>query len=115
VSPDDVVFPPSAEGALRSAGMARTLRKQRANRGIMSKPERKSQRTRRKTEHEESSSPQVADKSSEGSIARMPAMELSYESTFQALRTYHSHNGDLVIPRRFVVPKHKGESGTYVH
>jgi len=32
------------------------------------------------------------------------SQEISYDSTFEALRAYHKAHGDLVLPRRFIVP-----------
>ena len=36
-------------------------------------------------------------------------IDLSYELTIQALRTYESMHSNLVLPRRFVVPDSQGE------
>ena len=33
------------------------------------------------------------------------ASSLSYESTYHALRAYHQENGNLALPRRFIVPE----------
>lgn len=37
---------------------------------------------------------------------RTNSMNIPYDITLQALQAYHSLHGDLVIPRRYIVPKH---------
>ena len=39
-------------------------------------------------------------------IKREKGMHLSYTVTMQALRAYHAQHGDLVMPRRYIVPDH---------
>lgn len=41
-------------------------------------------------------------------LRRSNGIDLPYEPTFKALQVYHSKHSDLVMPRRYAVPKHQG-------
>jgi hypothetical protein len=113
---DDVAFQ-QAQEALVSPRKARAIRKSRSFRGHISskiahdegsrvqfftlKRERFSNFKRHKAHTANITSIQM-------SIRRRCGVDLPYESTIKALRTYHSLHGDLAMPRRFIVP---GDSG----
>ena len=45
---------------------------------------------------------------------RYAAADMPYESAIQTLRAYHNIHGDLVIPRRYIVPSTAGKNIRYV-
>jgi len=45
---------------------------------------------------------------------RYVAADMPYESAIQTLRAYHNIYGDLVIPRRYIVPSTAGKNIRYV-
>lgn len=124
-----------AEDAMKSASMAREIRRHRSGRGRVSD----SQLVVKIEHHEEVGNQTLAHKviaiDSRGSTkvrsrhlenfktkVRAQARrekkrvnelepELSWESTIEVLRTYHSIHGDLVFPRRYTVPS--GEDSVY--
>lgn len=85
------------EGALRSPGLARTIRKNRANRGRLNK-NRPEAAKKRKTRKVKKSNDKRLERCNNGSY-------LPYDSAIIALRAYHAEHSNLVIPRRFIVPK----------
>jgi len=101
-------FPYAAgEGALRSAGLARTIRKNRANRGRVktSQSEATKKRTATKSDAPASKKGPAKKKSSSRINANgNNGSGLPYESAIVALRAYHAKHSNLVIPRRYTVP-----------
>ena len=90
-------FPYVGEGALRSRGLARNIRKNRANRGRI----KTSQSEVKKRRIPKNSDPRASKKCT----TKTNGLDLPYESAIETLRAYHSNHSNLVIPRRFIVPK----------
>lgn len=116
-SEDNVAFP-QAQEALLSSRKARAIRKIRAFRGH-SLPARfhdSSSRVQFFTlQKDNTSNFFIHDKAqppkaiySKRTPRRQNGMDIPYESTIKALRTYYNHFGDLVMPRRFIVPDNSG-------
>lgn len=87
---------PSAEKALQSSGMAKKLRAFRSSRGRMQTLPKSSIATKDASEK----SPTVPTTPS-----RRNGNTLTYESAYAVLEIYYNLYGNLVIPRRFIVPK----------
>jgi hypothetical protein len=121
-SDEDISFE-QAQEALLSPRKARAIRKSRFYRG----------RTSSKIAHEEGSRVQFftlkRDRSSkikhhktqisiaspiQMTLRRRNGIDLPYEPTISALRTYHSLHGDLAMPRRFIVPDSSGYPSEWV-
>jgi hypothetical protein len=83
---------PSAEKALQSSGMAKKLRAYRSSRG------------RTQTQQKSILAKKVAIEKVPTSPCRRNGDYLPYESALAALRVYHSLHGNLVIPRRYLIP-----------
>jgi Helicase associated domain len=96
----------SAEGALQSPGLARHIRKNRANRG---RPPAEITKRHGPIKRATSRAISRSDKSK-----RVNGIDMPYESAIQVLCAFHSIHSHLVIPRRFVVP-HEPEYPTAWH
>lgn len=95
---DEVVLVPYAESALQSSSMAKQVRILRRRRGrrLPDRQHKEQQKCR----------PATGTTKPKTSVtpSREPTLGYSYNSTLQVLRAYHTVHGDLVLPRRFVVP-----------
>jgi len=118
---------PHAHDALLSPGLARDVRRIRSNRGRHNKVKtEKGNRDEKKdsllaltnTVIQQSKAEvmrvTLLKRTGKTSTRRTNGIDLPYESTIEALRTYHSIHGDLVIPRRYMVPEDSGYPNEWV-
>lgn len=101
VSPSSVVA-----GSLTSSGIARRIRQSRSTRGRVTVNVK--EENGKKDKDETHLSPKRKVRARKASATRVKQTNLPYESAIEALRAYHAIHGDLVIPRRFVVPEIEG-------
>jgi hypothetical protein len=99
---------PQAQDAMISPQMARSIRTLRSNRGVFVNPYLVRTRddgllinnTRTKTEIVSSTNL----RNEKAARSRIIDNEQAYQSALAALKAYQSRYGDLIIPRRFIVP-----------
>lgn len=88
-----------------SSGLARTIRKNRANRGRIESTQPKATTKRETKKSGMSVSKKRLEKKSPLVVRDRNGPGLPYESAIKALRAYKSKHSNLVIPRRYIVPK----------
>jgi hypothetical protein len=97
-------LPYVGEGALVSSGVARSIRNSRANRGRIKTQSKTTKKSKNDTNYSKKRS-ETKRKDSSKVVRGKNVSSLPYESAIKTLRTYHSKHSNLVIPRRYIVPK----------
>jgi hypothetical protein len=121
---EDDVTEPLAYNALLSPGRARSVRNLRSCRGLEAATTANDTNTR--IRFFTSKNPRLTssihqpkqllsnDTAVQRPVLRKNSIDIPYESTIQALRTYHSLHGDLVMPRRYIVPSNLGYPSEWI-